>query len=82
MFQTVFHSGICVGEADLHHSLAVQITIGIFDLLNEVTQSVLSRCRRIEPDAAALNKSAAINGFRIDTLHSFNAHHISKHLLI
>ena len=40
MFQTIFHCRIRLGEADLHHSFSVQITIGISDLLNELPQPV------------------------------------------
>ena len=33
VFQTIFHCRVRLGEADLHHSFSVQITIGISDLL-------------------------------------------------
>ena len=61
VFQTIFHCRIRLGEADLHHSFSVQITIGISDLLNELPQPVLSRCRRIKPDAASLNECAVLS---------------------
>ena len=63
-------------EADLHHSFPVQITVGISDLLDELPQPVLARCRRIKPDAASLNECASVNRFRADAFHCFNAHHI------
>ena len=77
MLKTIFHSGICIGEADLHDSLSIEITVGIFDLLDKLTQSVLSRCRRIESDAAALNESVPVNRLRVYRSHGFNAHHVS-----
>lgn len=43
---------------------------------NELPQPVLSRCRRIKPDAASLNECATVNRFRADAFHCFNAHHI------
>ena len=76
VFQTIFHCRVRLGEADLHHCLPVQITIRISDLLDELPQPVLSRCRRIKPDAASLNKCASVNRFRADIFHCFYAHHI------
>lgn len=76
VFQTIFHCRVRLGEADLHHCFPVQITIGISDLLDELPQPVLSRCRRIKPDAASLNECATVNRFRADVFHCFNAHHI------
>ena len=57
-------------------SFPVQITVGSSDLLDELPQPVLSRCRRIKPDAASLNECATVNRFRADVFHCFNAHHI------
>ena len=69
VFQTIFHCRVRRGEADLHHSFRVQITIGISDLLDELPQPVLARCRRIKPDAASLNECASVNRFRADAFH-------------
>ena len=62
VFQTIFHCRVRLGEADLHHCFPVRITIGISDLLDELPQPVLSRCRRIKPDAASLNVSWKYSG--------------------
>jgi len=81
MFKTVLHCCVRVGEADLYNRLSIQITIGVFDLPDELLQSLFSRRIRVQTDAAALNELAAVNRFWIDIFHCLNAHHLSIHLL-
>ena len=75
MFQTVLHSRVCVGEGDLHHRFPIQIAVRIFNLPDEITQPILPRCIRVEPDAAALNEHASVNILRVNRFHCLNAHH-------
>ena len=78
MFQAVLQGGVCLREANLHNGLSVQITIWIFDLLNEIPQPFILRISRLKPDAVPLNKGTAVNRPRIDASHGFYAHHIAN----
>ena len=78
MFQTVLQGGVCLREADLHDGLPVQITIWIFDLLNEIPQPFILRISRLKPDAVPLDKGTAVNRLRVDASHGFYAHHITN----
>ena len=78
MFQTVLQGGVCLREANLHNGLSVQITIWIFDLLDEIPQPVVLRSRRPKPDAVPLDKGTAVNRPRIDASHGFYTHHIAN----